>query len=67
MESSIIESSVNSTTEAVKEIMSKMPFYFLDGMFQGMIIIITNPYVYIPLTIYIVYKIAKVIYKKRKR
>lgn len=61
-----MESSLNSVTEALEKEMSKMPFYFLEGMFQGMIII-THPFFYIPFSIFVIYKIIKKIYKKYKK
>lgn len=63
--------SLNSATESVQEVfkneMSKMPLYFLEYFFKTLLIIITSPFFYIPFSIFIIYKIAKVIYKRHKK
>lgn len=63
--------SLNSATESVQEVfkneMSKMPLYFLEYFFKTLLIIITNPFFYIPFSIFVIYKIIKKIYKKYKK
>lgn len=62
-----MENSLSSAQEALNKEMSKMGIYFLKGALQGILIIITNPFFYIPFSIFIIYKIIKKIYKKYKK
>lgn len=62
-----MESSLNSASEALEKEMSKMGIYFIEGALKGIIIIITNPFFYIPFSIFMIYKIIKKIYKKYKK
>lgn len=66
-----MESSLNSTIEELPKVFQES---FFEGIWQGILIlakslleVLTLPYVYIPIAIYILYKIAKVIYKRHKK
>ena len=63
--------SLNSAIEELPKIFQESLF---EGIWQGILIfakslleILMLPYVYIPIAIYILYKIAKVIYKRHKK
>jgi len=66
-----LESSLNSTIEELPKVFQES---FFQGVLQGISILAKSllevlmlPYVYIPIAIYILYKIAKVIYKRHKK
>ena len=65
---------LESLNSAIEELPKKFQESLFKGIWQGILIfakslleILMLPYVYIPIAIYILYKIAKVIYKRHKK
>lgn len=63
MESSFNENLSSATEEIQKTFMPSI----IDGMMQGIAIIFSQPITYIIIAVMILYIIANIIYKKRKK